>query len=99
MAEVVGDIPYASTCSTDGNATCSTSSYCRCATTYTGQHICTQQMNCGEQQCGPNGECAKDGSTCVTDDRCPGINLCYSIVIFSPELCPPLTAGGDSNMK
>lgn len=52
--------------------------------------MCTQQMSCDyAATCNATDHCEKENSTCVVDSRCPGKRLCYSVVLFSPELCPP----------
>ncbi|CAF3105599.1 unnamed protein product [Rotaria sp. Silwood2] len=97
MADVDGPIPFQSTCDpSTHNDTCSSSIFCQCATVPTGERICTQQMSCVyATPCDLNDVCAKPNSTCVIDSRCPGTRLCYSIMLFSPELCPPIVV--DSN--
>ncbi|CAF1234398.1 unnamed protein product [Rotaria sp. Silwood1] len=100
MADLDGPTPYQSTCDpTSDNGTCSNTSLCQCATTVTGENICTQQMSCEYgTPCDSNNTCAKPNSTCVIDNRCPGRRLCYSIVIFSPEFCPPLVESSDASI-
>ncbi|CAF1222838.1 unnamed protein product [Rotaria sordida] len=102
IANIDGPIPYQSTCdpSTD-NGTCSNNTYCQCATATTGERICTQQMSCEYgTPCNSNDTCVKPNSTCIIDNRCPGRRLCYSIVLFSPELCPnSVIADGGSVRK
>jgi hypothetical protein len=93
MADVDGTVPYPSSYCLTNNGSCSNSSYCQCATLSTGGPICTQQMGCeSAAQCGINDACENDNSTCVLDPRCGSLRLSYSIVIFSPELCPPLSS-------
>ncbi len=97
MADFDGSIPYESTCDpSKQNLSCSISSYCACATTSTKEAICTEQMSCNfATPCGVNDRCEIENSTCVIDSRCPGQRLCYSVEIFSPEVCPPFSTEGD----
>ncbi len=90
MTDVSGPIPYQSSCDPSiNNGSCSSSFYCSCATLAGGGNVCTQQMNCQyAESCDVNDGCDKMDSTCVIDPRCPNQRLCYSIAIFSPELCP-----------
>lgn len=93
-------IPNQSSYCLTNNGSCSTSTYCACATVVTGERICTQQMSCEYgTPCLPDNTCAKAGSACVLDPRCDNTPLCYSYVIFSPDLCPPLPVGGDDKKK
>jgi hypothetical protein len=99
QAEITGSIPYQSSCNSSvNNSNCSSNRYCKCATVPTGENICTQQMSCEYSTlCGPNNECDKPNSTCVIEDRCNGTRICYSIVLFSPELCPQFDTTASDN--
>ncbi len=90
MTNVSGPIPYQSSYCLTNNGSCSNVFYCTCASAAGGEPICTEQMNCDyAAECDVNDACVKDNSTCVIDPRCPEKCLCYSIDLFSPELCPP----------
>lgn len=86
--------PHLSSCSTDaGSAPCSSRDYCGCATLVSGGNVCTAQMNCDHgTPCLPNDTCEKANNHCVLDPRCPGKKICYALVLFTEEVCPPPTS-------
>ena len=84
--------PHLSTCdTTPGSPACSSSDLCGCATLTEGGNVCTQQMNCDfGTPCLSNNTCEKENNHCVLDPRCPGKSICYALVLFTPEVCPPV---------